>query len=198
MNEHRELLSKLLRILFYVHIASLVIFAVNAVSSLESITTWVSKALTLAVIWSLFQLKGANPRYRTAAMCGAVDFICGLLLVNVSTSNLGVSGIAVLAGSVCSLIATYQEYHAHGELVRELDEKLSKKWSNLFVWEIVLGLLTSLVSVIATTILVTQEMDTATVTTIVGILTIIVNIGLSVLYLLYMQRTLKLIENGEE
>lgn len=202
MNEHtesnREMLAKWLRILFYVHIASIAITAVNAVSNLDTITAWISKALSVVAIWSMFQLKDANPRYRQAAVFSAAVLVCGLLTTPVNSSELGLSSILVLVGAIASWVATYQEYHAHSELVAEQDEKLAKKWNSLFGAEILVGLGVSLFSTVATLVLVSAEMDSGTVTTIILVVTYIVTLLLELLYLLYMNRTLKLFENGEE
>lgn len=198
MNEHTDLLRKWLRILFYVHIASIAITAVNAVSNLDTITAWISKALSVVAIWSMFQLKDVNPRYRQAAVFSAAVLVCGLLTTPVNSSELGLSSILVLVGAIASWVATYQEYHAHSELVAEQDEKLAKKWNNLFGLEILVGLGVSLFSTVATLVLVSAEMDSGTVTTIILVVTYIVTLLLELLYLLYMNRTLKLFENGEE
>lgn len=196
MNEHRGILGKWLRLLFYVHIAFLVITAINTVSNLDNITLWVRKALSVVAIWSMFQLKEVNPRYRTAAIANAAVLICGLLTTPVNTSALGLSSVLVLVGATASWIASYQEYHAHGEVVAEQDEKLAKKWNSLFGLEILVGLGVSLFSTAATVILVSAEMESATVTTIILAVTNIVYILLDVLYLLYINRTQKLLENG--
>lgn len=197
MKEHEQLLSKWLRVLFYIHIASMVITAVNAVSNLDSITAWLSKALSAVVIWSLFQLKAVNPRYRKAAVAKAMVLLCGLLTTPVNTSALGLSSILLLVGATAAWVAAYQEYHAHGELIAEANEKLAKQWNSLFGLEILVGLGISLFSTVATLVLVSAEMDSGTVTTIILVITNIVYLLLDVLYLLYMYRSLKLIENNE-
>lgn len=194
MREHKDLLSKWLRVLFYAQIASMAMTAVNAVSRLDTITGWLSKALSAVVIWSLFQLKDVHPRYRTAAIAKAVVLICGVITLPVNTSGLGPSTVLLLVGSTASWIAAYQQYHAHGELVEETDPKLGKRWKNLFVWEIVIGLCISFFSTAATVALVSAEMDSNTVTTIVLAVTNVVYLLVDALYLLYMKQTLQLIE----
>ena len=194
MNEHKEILSKYLRILFYTQIASIAITCINAVTYLDNITVWVNRAITLIVIWCLFQIRAVNPRYRTAAITKALVFLSGLLTLPVNTSGLGLSSILMLAGSFCSWITAYQEYHGHGELVAELDGKLAKKWKDLFLWEVVVALGTSVISVFGTVILMAADMLTDTITTVVIILSTVLGLVLEGLYLLYMKRTLALIE----
>ena len=88
----------------------------------------------------------------------------------------------------------YQEYHGHSEIAAQWDEKLAKKWRNLFVWEVVIALVTSVFSVFGTVILVATEMLTDTITTVIIALTTGIGLVLEGLYLLYMKRTLALIE----
>lgn len=196
MNEHTHLLKKWLRVLFYVHIGSLVITAINAVSDLDTITIWVGRVLSAALIWAMFQMREANPRYRGAAVAYTLVLVCGLATAFLSINT--VSVLVTLAASVCSLVASYQEYHAHSEVVEEQDEKLSKQWSHLFWVEILVGLGISLLSTVATLVLVSAEMDSATITTIIFAVTSIINLLLGLLYLLYMNRTLKLLETRED
>lgn len=197
MKEHKELLQKWLGMLFYIQIASIAITLVNSVSNLDSITRWASKALSLVTIWSLFQLKAVNSRYRIASITNAGVFICGLLTTPINSSALSLSSILMLAGATAAWVAAYQEYHAHGELIAQADEPLAKRWNSLFILEILMGLGVSLFSTVATVVLVSAEMDSKTVTTIILAVTNIVYLLMDALYLLYMYRMLKLIESNE-
>ena len=194
MNEHRELLSKWLRILFYAQIASMVLTLINMATYLDNITVWAGQAITVAVIWSLFQLKDVNPRYRTAAIAQAAVLICGFLTTPVNSSAVGLSSILLLVGSIAAWVTAYQEYHAHSELVAEADERLAKKWDGLFLKEILIGLAISAISVVGTTVLVAAGMVSGTITTVIIALTTITNLILEGLYLLYMKQTLTLLD----
>ena len=194
MNEHKEILRKYLRILFYTQIAYMVITCINAVTYLDRITAWVNKGITIIGIWCLFQLPKVNLRYRTAAITRAGALICGLLTLPVNTSGLGLSSILMLVGSTCTWITDYQEYHGHSEIAAQWDKKLAKKWRDLFVWEVVVALGTSIVSVFGTIILAATGMLTDTITTVVILLTTVLGLVLEGLYLVYMKRTLALIE----
>ncbi len=194
MKEHRELLSKWLRVLFYAQVASMVLTVINAVSNLDPITAWILKAINLAALWSLFQIKAVNPRYRTAAIANAVVLISGLLTTPVNTSAVGFSSILMLVGGIVSWVASYQEYHGHGELVAEADELLAKKWNGLFLKEILIGLGISLISTVGTTVLVVAGTATGTVTTVIIALSTLCGLALKGLYLYYMKQTLNLLE----
>ena len=194
MNEHKEVLRKYFRILFYTQIAYMGITCINAVTHWDSVTAWVNKGITAIGIWCLFQLPKVNPRYRTAAITRAGALICGLLTLPVNTSGLGLSSILMLVGSTCTWITDYQEYHGHSEIAAQWDEKLAKKWRDLFVWEVVVALGTSIVSLFGTIILAATGMLTDTITTVVILLTTVLGLVLEGLYLLYMKQTLELLE----
>ena len=194
MNEHKEVLSKYLRILFYTQIAYMVITCINALTHWDSITAWVNKGITVIGIWCLFQLLKVNPRYRTAAITRAGALICGLLTLPVNTSGLGLSSILMLVGSLCTWITDYQEYHGHSEVAAQWDEKLAKKWKDLFVWEVVVALGTSVFSVFGTVMLMAADMLSDTITTVVILLSTVLGLLLEGLYLIYMKRTLALLE----
>ena len=195
MTEHKESLRKWLRVLFDAQIASIALTVINAVTYLDSITVWVNRALPLVVIWSLFQIKEVSPRYRTAAITRTGSLICSLLTLPVNTSGLGLSSILMLAGSTCLWITEYQEYHGHGELVAEADEKLAKRWKDLFIWEVVIALGTSVISIGGVTLLMTMDLLTTTISTILIAVTTVIGLITEGLYLLYMKRTLNLLDN---
>lgn len=194
MREHKEVLIKYLRLLFYIQIAYMAITCINAVTRWDNVTAWVNKGITAIGIWCLFQLQVVNPRYRTAAITRAGALICGLLTLPVNRSGLGLSSILLLVGSACTWVTDYQEYHGHSEIAAQWDEKLAKKWKDLFVWEVVVALVTSVVSVFGTVILMAADMLTDTISTVIIILSTVIGLVLEGLYLLYMKRTLALIE----
>ena len=194
MNEHKEILRKYLRSLFYTQIAYMVITAINAVTYLDRITAWVNKGITIIGIWCLFQLPKANLRYRTASITRAGALICGLLTLPVNTSGLGLSSLLMLVGSLCTWITDYQEYHGHSEVAAQWDEKLAKKWKDLFIWEVVVALGTSVFSVFGTVMLMAADMLSDTITTVTILLTTVLGLVLEGLYLVYMKRTLALLD----
>jgi hypothetical protein len=102
-----------------------------------------------------------------------------------------------LAGSVCGIVAQYQEYHAHGELIEQRDPKLADQWNTLFGLEIALTfvgiLLTGLVVGILAAV---TNMSEAVITPIVTIFIAVLAAALRVLYLSYLKRTIALLENG--
>lgn len=181
----RGLLVKWLKILFYAHIASLVVSVVSGVSDLD--TSWISWIITVAAAVCLFRLAPVNGRYRKAAVLSAVMIGCSVL-----NMVLQLGTVLTLAASVCSLIAVYQEYSAHSELVEQQDSKLSRQWHSLFNLQIIVGVLSGFVSVVVVLLVAMLELDTAGLPTIiVGALTV-VQIILDAIYLIYINRTIRI------
>ena len=98
------------------------------------------------------------------------------------------------AASVLAIIAAYQELHAHGEAVEEKDPKLSRKWCALFLWQLLIGILAGFASTAATVILVLADMDEAQITQLIVTAIGLVSLIPSILYLVYLRRTIRLFE----
>ena len=177
--------TKWLQYLLYVGIAALVNSLLGIVG-LSALARWIGLAINAATVYLLFMLVGANPRYKTAAICYAVALAGGL------TSN----AIVGLAGSICGIVAAYQEYHAHGELIEERDPKLADKWNSLFGLELALtfvGIL--LMGLLAGLLVAVTNMSEATVVPIITIIVAVLGVGLNLLYLSYLKRTIALLES---
>ena len=192
--EYKELLKKWLRVLFYINLISMIQTVVESVTNLGIVGQWITKILAVVTFWCFFQLKDTNPRYRKAAIFSALVFICGLIMPATRTASFGITSALVLAGSTFGWIVSYQVYHAHGEIAAQWDAKLGKKWSNLFTWEILVSLAVSAVSVFGTTLLIAMDNLSGSLTTVILVLSTILNLFLEGLYLLYMVQTLKLLE----
>ena len=185
MNENRNDTVKWLRYLLYVGIAALV-NSLLGFCGLSGLSRWIGLAVSGATVYLLFMLAGSNPRYKTAAICYAVALAGGLI------SN----AIVGLAGSICGMVATYQEYHAHGELIEERDPKLADKWNTLFGLEIALtfvGIL--LMGLLVGLLAAATSMSEAAIVPIITIIVAVLGVGLNLLYLNYLKRTIALLES---
>lgn len=174
-----------LQYLLYVGIATL-INSILGIFGLSGLSRWIGLAISGATVYLMFMLAGTNPRYKTAAIC---------YLVVLASNLISAAGLA-LVGSICGMVATYQEYHAHGELIQERDSKLADQWNTLFGLEIALtivGILLTglLVGILAAATNLTVELVTPVVTVLVAVL----GVGLNLLYLSYLKRTIALLEN---
>lgn len=180
--------AKWLRNLFYIHIASIVLSLPTLIFINNPVTPWLGHALSAGIALCLFYLAPANTRYRTAAILTAV--YVGLSVL----SQLMPNSLLTIGISILSIIAAYQEFHGHAEIIEEKDPKLSRRWKNLFVWQIVIGVIAGFSSVAAVVIMVLAEMDLDRITTLVAGAVILVSLIPGILYLVYLRRMIALVE----
>lgn len=185
----KEIPTKWLRMLFYLHLASLAAMVISWLPVPDGGITWVRRAIDLGAVISLFALAGANPRYRKAAIFAAVSLGC--LLV---TRLLSSSTILPLAGSVFSILALYQEYSGHSELVEQADPKLSRNWHSLFNWNVIGSVLLAFATMFAAVLFVAAEVETDTVVAIIAVMVGAFDLVIGIIYLRFIDRTAKLLE----
>ncbi len=186
-------LTKWLRVLMYIAIVSLVNSIVNYVPFVPaSVTTWISRGIMVAMIVCMFQLASANGRYKTAAILRAIWL--GTLILG---TLLHLPSVLVLGTSILSIIAVYQEYHGHFEVLADKDTVLSAKWKGLFIWSFIAPLLLSIGSSVAMVISSFMNLDVAKVTAITTGIMRIPQYVIDVIYLLYLKEMLSIFENDE-
>jgi hypothetical protein len=186
-------LTKWLRVLMYIAIVSLVNSIVNYVPFVPaSVTTWISRGIMVAMIVCMFQLASANGRYKTAAILRAIWL--GTLILG---TLLHLPSVLVLGTSILSIIAVYQEYHGHSEVLADKDIVLSAKWKGLFIWSFIAPLLLSIGSSVAMVISSFMNLDVAKVTAITTGIMRIPQYVIDVIYLLYLKKMLSIFENDE-
>lgn len=183
MATNKELFLKGTKNLFYIHIATLIVSVFIELPLLDSLFGWISIILTIGIAFQLFQIASVNDRYRKAALCMA---IVSATAVITKFFNIG---ILALAASICSLIAVYQEYKGHSEMMMYIDHKLADKWRGLFYWQVfggfLLGILSTPIIILLGVVIVFDANLLA------GILVIIIlcfDIIMEILYLRYMKR----------
>ena len=186
-------LTKWLRVLMYIAIVSLANSIVNYVPFVPaSVTTWISRGIMVAMIVCMFQLASSNGRYKTAAILRVIWL--GTLLLG---TLLHIPSVLVLGTSILSIIAVYQEYHGHSEVLAEKDTVLSAKWKGLFIWSFIAPLLLSIGSSAAMVISSFMNLDVAKVTAITTGIMRIPQYIIDVIYLLYLKKMLSIFENDE-
>ncbi len=186
-------LTKWLRVLMYIAIVSLANSIVNYVPFVPAtVTTWISRGIMVAMIVCMFQLSSANGRYKTAAILRVIWL--GTLLLG---TLLHIPSVLVLGTSILSIIAVYQEYHGHSEVLAEKDTVLSAKWKGLFIWSFIAPLLLSIGSSAAMVISSFMNLDVAKVTAITTGIMRIPQYVIDVIYLLYLKKMLSIFENDE-
>ena len=182
---------KWLRALMYIAIVSLVNSIISFLPVVPAVlTSWIARGIMVALIVCMFQLAPVNVRYRKAGIMRAVMLVCTLITALVSGTS-----IMNLAVSILSIIAVYQEYNAHSELIADKDAKLSGKWHSLFNWSIATGLLVGFGSAVAVLILSLMEMNVVGVTAlVVGILSVPQMI-LDLVYVMYIKKMISSFED---
>ena len=207
MEEYRENIGggmpqyvKWLKILFWVQIVSAAVGLLSNIPGLDPVGLWLGYGMEAALFVVLFQMSAVNRRYRKAAVLTIVSLAClllnTLLIVNLPIMNF-LGTLVTLAASLCAIIAGYQEYYGHAEMIEPLDRKLAGKWHSLFVWEIVLGLLGGFASMVTTLVLAfTGGAEIAA--TVVVLLINGLSIVIRVIYLVLIGRMIGLLEKQQQ
>ena len=187
---------KWLRLLAYVVIISLINSVVDYLPFVPaSISTWVSRGIMAATIYCMFSLSCVNKRYKKAAAFRAATLGCALI-----TSFVFGSYLLSIAASIFSIVAVYQEYAAHSEVVAEKDMAFSRKWHNLFYWEFIAAILLSLGSSISAVILMSYELpvNASKVSSIVILLLNIPRFVIQLVRLLFLNKMISLFLTDRE
>lgn len=144
LHEIRKVMKKHLLPLFCLSIAVTVTDAASGLFAMnQPVIGAVFRAVLLAAeliyAFLLYRMSPAEKRYLKAArfLCPAaiLGFASGILSIfagNMETLRFFVS----LPASILSLIAVYQEYGAHSEVLSDFDDELSEKWDKLRKWYI--------------------------------------------------------------
>jgi len=184
-----------LPVLMYCALASLINSVISYFPLIPaSLTTWISRGIMLAVTICMFQLVPVHDRYRKAGIFRAIMLACNLI-----TSFLVGSMILTLTASIASIIAVYQEYSAHAEVISDKDSKLGRAWHSLFIWSILAAVLLSFGATIVAVILVMTKLDggASRISAIaIGLLSI-PQCVIEILYIRYIKKMLTLFSDEE-
>lgn len=175
--------------LFYIHIGNLVLSCILPIWPTNPVTPWIGSALYACMAVCLFRLTPACSRYRKAAIFTGISLILTLLVKIPLLPNL-----LTMAASVLGIISSYQELYAHAEVVESQDAALSRKWRNLFIWELVIGVISGFFSVAAVTIMVLADMELEQIVSLITGAMALVALIPSILHILYLRKTIRLLE----
>ena len=165
-----------MRWLFIVHIVALLAPLAGRLP-IPNLSFGLNLFVILGTICCLKNLEVKNPRYKKAVVFLVLSL--AMLFINRMLPNRAVA----LVSSVLSLIAVYQEYASHSEVAAPCDMKLARTWRSLFVWEIIIGVVTAMFSAVAVLALTMLEMDAARMIAIVSGAMMVVDAVLKVIYL---------------
>ena len=185
MPNNKELFLNWMQNLFYVQCVALALALIAKLPFIGSWFNWVIRITTIATIFMLYKLSPLNKRYLKSAIFMGVTILTSIFLKGL--------GILAIVSVICSIIAVYQEYMGHSEVIKEVDSKLSKKWNSLFNWELWGGFLIGGVTapiVVAIGLLGNSNVELAT--NVVTVVTTCFTIILDIVYLMIMKCMIKM------
>ena len=148
------LMAKWLMTMFWANIAHIIINFIKIESSVvyTTIQNILSAICVLVICLSLFKMRGEDERYGRAALFQLIPLVINLiptLVIDSYNTLVWLSVLVSLIAAVLTLLATYNEYHAHSCIVGGLDSELGDRWQKLWVWQII-GIAGTFVSLLLT------------------------------------------------
>lgn len=140
-----ERLVKCLGYLIVIRFASVALSLVSMLPVVGGYAELISGLPSAALAVVLWLLGSEHNRYRKAAMLYGVSLAIGCVVYLIGRINaageLGwqlndAATYVTFGASVCSFLAMYQEYNAHGEVIEPVDKNVSRKWEQLFGWQV--------------------------------------------------------------
>lgn len=147
------LMAKWLMIMFWMNIAQIIINFIKIESSVVYTTTQaiLVNVCTLIICLALFQMRGEDKRYRLAALFMLIPIVLDTVfgVVIGYGDSIGMVILVALISVILSLLAAYNEFHAHSCIVGGLDSELGDRWQKLWGWQII-GIAGTFVSLLLT------------------------------------------------
>ena len=193
MNENIINCVKWLRVLIYIAIARIVNTLVGIPTFIPTaVTAWISRILMAVMVFAMFKLAPANDRYKKTGIHLAI-----VLILTIATELLNTGAVLTLIAGILSIVAEYQEYHGHSELIEEKDHQLSRKWTSLFMWSIVVGLVLGFASTAAGVFAAQAGVDTEKAAVMIAAAMMIPEYIIDIFYILYLKKMIALFEEDK-
>ncbi len=191
MNEIRSNAApKWLNVMFYVTLLSMANSVITVIPAVPPIlTTWISRGIMFVMIFCSYQLRTQNEHYQKAAIYRTVMVVCSLASAYIFKST-----ALTLLASFLSILAVFQEYSAHAELIEEKEPALAGKWHSLFNWGLAVGLLISFGTMIAAVVIALLEMAAASAAAWILAVLALPQIIIDLVYVKYLRRMVCLLE----
>ena len=145
------------------------------------------------IVFAMFKLAPANDRYKKTGIQLAI-----VLILTIATELLNTGAVLTLIAGILSIVAEYQEYHGHAELIEEKDHQLSGKWTSLFMWSIVVGLLLGFTSTAAGMFAAMAGIDTMKATIMIAAILAIPQYVIEIIYILYLKKMVAIVSEGND
>lgn len=192
MTNNKELFMKWIQNLYYVQCVMLVAIIITALPFIGTWIGWVNLILSGGALYVLFKLAPVHERYRKAATFMAITFVINVII------RFADIGLLTFIGSVCSLIALYQEYSAHSDMMDGVDDKLARKWHCLFNWQLIGGIVLGFLGAPLTVLLtVAFVVDANFVAAMLVVVIAAFDVIIKIFYLKYLKRMLAAYANYE-
>lgn len=188
----REQVSKRLGILFWIYVVSMALSLLGVLPAMAEMMPWLGAGMRIASAIVLFSLAQAGGCYRLAGILGGIAAAGNLLLTLIGSAG----GVLAMALNICALVGLYNEYKGHAELIQEQEDTLARRWTKLFVWNIVLSLVSMLLAINVSVLGAAAGMSVGTMTMLGVAMAAIPAMVVDVLYLVYLNRTRHLVEEG--
>ena len=175
--------------LFFLRLGGLVLDGVSRALTGDFWAVWVSYGISACTCICLFFLAPLCEDYRKAGYFKTGSF--GLTLLNTFVLK---NSAVLVAISVLSFLAAYHTYTAHSRICPE--SKLSKHWQLLLGSELLIAALKMLVSATGTVLLLLVQINITDLTNSLMAVLFVAGAVLSVLYLVLMHKTIRLVEQN--
>ena len=193
MNENRIDFVKWLRVLIYIAISRIINTLIGIPTFIPTaLTAWISRILMAGMVLAMFKLAPANDRYKKTGIQLAI-----VLILTIATELLNTGAVLTLIAGILSIVAEYQEYYGHSELIEEKDHHLSGKWTSLFMWSIVIGLILGFTSTAAGVLAAVAGVDTETAALVIAAVMMIPEYIIDIFYILYLKKMIALFEEDK-
>ena len=215
MQKNRYVFINRLKILLYFQIAALAFSLLGNIPGSTSLFQWLNRICDVGSLVCLFLLTAAGKRYLTTAILGSVHFVLslwqavfqffiqlmllqGIIGTEDITKYSEISAVLNLVSLVVGMVYTYQLYHAHGDMIQDLDTSLSRKWRRLFGWSFAVGILVTAAGMIFATVYTNLGLNSQIILSIFYTLIDIPSQIIHLVAVLYLHRTIQIMQSREE
>ena len=192
MKENKEIFLKWIKKLFELECMALFAIVIGFFPALEPFARWIRIFLSVGSIFCLYQLIPMNERYQKAVLFSGIATIFTLI------TNFGILVVLSIPLMVCTMIGEYQQFFGHAEILLTIDNKLSKKWHTLFMWNVFGPMIIFFVTPLLIVIPVVMELFDENV---ISMLTTMIANGfvviLQLVYVIYLKRMHEVCEKYE-
>lgn len=200
-----EVSTQWLWMLFFLYAASLIVWLLDFLFLPYDTANLLSTAISVSIIFGLFMLGSMGKRYRKAAIFRTISF-CTTLMVSLVLTRIFLSlqrwEITNQIGQIIQwsvwvllILGGYQEHYGHADLIAQKDSGLSKKWRFLFGYNLIMNLVGTGVSLALAYYYAKLNMSAG----VANAISITIQIGsrvFTIIYLWYLYRTIRLLENS--